>query len=186
VNGQPARTEPDDDPPGETPVGGDAPSAADRSPPGAPSPPTAHSPAPGPDDADLRLLRAMADLDNLRKRFEREVVREREAERARVAARWLPVVDDLDRALAHTTTEDLAPGGLADGLRAVRDHAVAVLAELGFPRFEDVGERFDPTRHEVVSTTPADAPPHTVVAVVRPGYGTSPAILRPATVVTSA
>ncbi|WP_374210572.1 nucleotide exchange factor GrpE [Dermatobacter hominis] len=128
----------------------------------------------------------MADLDNLRKRFQREVVREREAERAQVAAEWLPVVDDLDRALEHAGAGDRASDGLADGVRAVRDHALAVLAGLGFPRFEDVGERFDPTRHEVVSTTEADAPPHTVVAVLRPGYGTNQAVLRPAAVVTSA
>ena len=132
---------------------------------------------------DGRLLRAMADLDNMRKRFQREVAREREAERSRVAAEWVPVVDDLDRALDHATADDSAPNGFADGLRAVRDHALGVLARLGFPRFEDLGERFDPSRHEAVGTTEADAPAGTVVAVVRPGYGTPEAVLRPAAVV---
>jgi molecular chaperone GrpE len=132
---------------------------------------------------DGRLLRAMADLDNLRKRFQREVVREREAERSRVAAEWVPVVDDLDRALDHAAPDDNASRGLTEGLRAVRDHAVAVLARLGFPRFEELGERFDPSRHEAVAAVEADAPPGTVVAVVRPGYGTREAVLRPAAVV---
>jgi molecular chaperone GrpE len=132
---------------------------------------------------DGRLLRAMADLDNLRKRFEREVAREREAERSRAAAEWVPVVDDLDRALDHATADDSAPASFTEGLRAVRDHAVAVLARLGFPRFEDLGERFDPSRHEAVGAIEADAPAGTVVGVVRPGYGTPETVLRPAAVV---
>jgi molecular chaperone GrpE len=132
---------------------------------------------------DGRLLRAMADLDNLRKRFHREVVREREAERSRVAAEWVPVVDDLDRALDQATADDSAPAGFTEGLQAVRDHAVAVLARLGFPRFENPGERFDPSRHEAVGAIEADAPAGTVVAVVRPGYGTPERVLRPAAVV---
>lgn len=150
------------------------PSAAARGAPAAELPPD-----------DPRLLRAVADLENLRKRFQREVSREREAERMRVATEWLPIVDDLDRALDHAPGGDAAPGGLADGVRAVRDHALSVLDRLGFPRFEDTGGPFDPTRHEAVSTIEADAPPHTVVAVLRPGYGTSEAVLRPAAVVTS-
>jgi molecular chaperone GrpE len=132
-------------------------------------------------ELDERLLRAMADLDNLRKRFQREVLREREAERYRVAAEWLPIIDDLDRALEHVDGD--VEDGLAAGVRAVRDHAVDVLAGLGFPRFENVGERFDPARHEAVAAVEADVPPGTIVAVVRPGYGRPEVILRPAAVV---
>ncbi len=148
-----------------------------------PSPPAAEARAQpaAPAESDERLLRAMADLDNLRKRFHREVVREREAERSRVAVEWLPVVDDLDRALEHVLDDE--QDGLAAGVRVVRDHALDVLARLGFPRFEDVGERFDPARHEAVGAIEADAPPGTIVAVVRPGYGTPEVILRPAAVV---
>ena len=130
---------------------------------------------------DEQLLRAMADLDNLRKRFHREIAREREAERFRVAGEWLPVVDDLDRAIAHVPEDDQT--GLVVGLRAVRDHALDILARLGFPRFEDVGEQFDPARHEAVSAVTSDAERGTVVAVVRPGYGAPEVILRPASVV---
>ena len=132
-------------------------------------------------EPDRRLLRAIADLENLRKRFQREVVRERGAERALAVSAWLPVIDDLDRALEHVPDDE--EDGLANGVRAVRDHALDVVARLGFPRFEDVGERFDPARHEAVSAVEADAAPGTVVAVVRPGYGTPEVILRPAAVV---
>jgi molecular chaperone GrpE len=59
------------------------------------------------------------------------------------------------------------------------------LARLGFPRFDDVGRTFDPARNEAVSTIDTDAPDRTVVAAVRPGYGTDESILRPAGVVVS-
>ncbi|HZQ29398.1 MAG TPA: nucleotide exchange factor GrpE [Acidimicrobiales bacterium] len=128
-----------------------------------------------------RLRRALADLDNLRKRFDREVNRERDAERRRVASEWLPVVDNLERAIQHAAAD---PDLLMRGLEAVQAQAVAALARLGFPRFEDVGERFDPARHEAVGAVETDeADPGTVAAAARPGYGTQEEVLRPASVV---
>ncbi|GAA4584741.1 nucleotide exchange factor GrpE [Planotetraspora phitsanulokensis] len=132
-----------------------------------------------------RWLRAVAELDNLRKRTARDIARQRLDERARVAAEWLPVIDNLELALRHAD-DDTDPGAVIEGVRAVRDQAVAVLARLGFPRVEDLGTRFDPARHEAVSTAEdPEAEPGTVVAVVRPGYGDGPDQLRPASVVVS-
>jgi molecular chaperone GrpE len=139
--------------------------------------------AAGPDpvaELEDQLRRALADLDNLRKRFEREVAREREAERRRVASEWLPVVDNLERALQHASGD---PAALVAGVQAVRDQAVAALARLGFPRYEDVGETFDPARHEAVAQVDSDTTPGTVAAVARPGYGSDGDVLRPASVV---
>jgi molecular chaperone GrpE len=127
-----------------------------------------------------QLRRALADLDNFRKRFQRELIRERDAERARAAASWLPIVDDLERALEHADA-DTSP--IVEGVRAVYEHALALLERLGFPRFDDVGRPFDPARHEAVGAIEADAPKGTVVTAVRPGYGSENEILRPAGVV---
>lgn len=125
--------------------------------------------------------RALADADNLRKRFARDAERIRAQERAEVARRFLPVVDDLDRALEHAQTD---PAGIVDGVRAIRDEAVRALADLGFPRRDDTGQPFDPAHHEAIGSVPAgDAPPGTVVQVVRPGYGSGEQQLRPALVV---
>jgi molecular chaperone GrpE len=125
--------------------------------------------------------RALADLDNLRKRFTREVERERADERARVAGAFLPVVDHLEMALEHAGTN---PAAVVDGVQAVRDQAVALLSSLGFARDERVGEPFDPSRHEAVTAVPdGDVPPGTVVEVQRPGYGGGDRQLRPAAVV---
>jgi molecular chaperone GrpE len=101
-----------------------------------------------------------------------------------VARRFLPVIDDLDRALEAAQHAETDPAGIVDGVRAVRDEALRVLADLGFPRRDDTGERFDPARHEAVGSVPAgDAPPGTVVQVVRPAYGYGENQLRPAMVV---
>lgn len=128
-----------------------------------------------------RWRRAVADLDNLRKRHARELERERGAERARVVREWLVVLDNLELALSHAGVD---PAGIVEGVRAVRDQALSVLSRLGFARIAPLGEAFDPARHEAVSTAPvADAAPGTVVAVVRPGYGSGEELLRPAAVV---
>src|SRR3954449_9263109 len=128
-----------------------------------------------------RWRRALADLDNLRKRYSRELPRERAAERERVAAAFLPVIDNIDLALQHA---DAAPGAIVEGVRAIREQALAVLAQLGYPRQDEVGRPFDPTRHEVVAVVPTEegTEPGSVVEVVRPGYGGSEQSLRPASV----
>ena len=127
-----------------------------------------------------RWRRALADLDNLRKRYARELERERVAERARVAAAWLPVVDNLELALAHAGAD---PTAVVEGIRAVRDQAVGVLAGLGYPRQDEAGVPFDPARHEAVSVVDdPEAAPGTVVRVLRPGYGEGERQLRPAAV----
>jgi molecular chaperone GrpE len=128
-----------------------------------------------------QLLRTAADLDNLRKRYQRDVARARVVERAELAAAWLPVVDNLELALQHADTD---PESLVKGIEVIREQAVAALARFGFPAFDPTGEPFDPVLHEAVSTlASAEAEPGTVLAVVRPGYGTAGALLRPASVV---
>jgi molecular chaperone GrpE len=126
-------------------------------------------------------LRALADLDNLRKRCASQVSSARTEARAEVAARWLPVVDNLERALDHAHAD---PGSIIEGIRAVLEQAMSVLSQLGFPRRDDLGTPFDPARHEAIAAvTDPDAPAGSVVDVVRPAYGEGDRQLRPAQVV---
>lgn len=153
----------------------------------APEPPAADERGAADPEAALaetgdRLRRALADLDNLRKRYHRELARERDAERRRAAMEMLPVIDNLERALDHA---DPACAALADGIRAVHEQAIGALGRLGFERFDDVGRPFDPTRDEAIGTIDSDAPAGTVVAAVRPGYSAGEELLRPAGVVVS-
>jgi molecular chaperone GrpE len=126
-------------------------------------------------------LRALADLDNLRKRCAAQArIAEADAV-ARVATQWLPVVDNLERALAHAQAD---PGSIIEGVRAVRDQATGVLAQLGFARRDDLGATFDPARHEAVAARPDPAAPDgSVIEVVQPAYGDDERQLRPAQVV---
>jgi molecular chaperone GrpE len=90
------------------------------------------------------------------------------------------VLDNLDLALSHA---DADPSTIIEGVRAVRDQALAVLANLGLSRYDEVGVPFDPARHEVVNVIDdSDAEPGTVVRVLRPGYGTPERQLRPGAV----
>jgi molecular chaperone GrpE len=129
---------------------------------------------------DLRL-RALAELDNVRKRCATEVSRAEAETRTSVARQWLPVVDNLDLALAHAEANTET---IVEGVRAVRDQALGVLTRLGFPRRDDRGARFDPARHEAIASRPDPGTEADVVAeVVRPAYGEGDHQLRPAQVV---
>src|SRR5260370_17979335 len=63
-----------------------------------------------------RWRRAVADLDNLRKRYTRELDRERTTERSRVAGAWLPIVDNLERAISHAGDQSDA---VVEGVRSI-------------------------------------------------------------------
>ncbi|MET8401901.1 nucleotide exchange factor GrpE [Streptomyces sp900116325] len=183
------------DPVEPAPEGAARPPRGDLPQPGPPRPEAAHD-EPGPDAAgpacaedeyttaiqelEDRWRRALADLDNLRKRHARELERERTVERSRTAAAFLPVLDNLELALTHAGAD---PGAIVEGIRAVRDQAVNVLELLGYPRHAETGVAFDPARHEVVGVVQdPDAPPGTVAEVLRPGYGDGERQLRPAAV----
>jgi len=132
-------------------------------------------------EVEDQRLRALADLDNLRKRCAAQVSRAVADTQAAVASEWLPVVDNLERALAHSEAD---PDAIIEGVRAVRDQAQSILVRLGFPRREEVGVKFDPARHEAVAVQgDTDAEAGTILEVVRAGYGDREHQLRPAQVV---
>jgi molecular chaperone GrpE len=182
---EPGPKTPSAPPPGAS---GDDPEAAEAPPhpEGGPVREAAPTPA-GPtqhavDAAEDRWRRAAADLDNLRKRYAREVARERENERELVTSAFLPVLDTIDRALEHAAAD---PGSIVEGIRTLREQALAIVSGLGYGREDEPGVPFDPARHEVVGLVDADGagtPPGSVASVVRPGYGAPGRQLRPAAV----
>lgn len=147
----------------------------------APQPPPAEEAARQIAELEDSWRRTAAELDNVRKRCAQDLVRARAQERASVAVRWLPVIDNLERALEHAGSD---PKQIVEGIRAVLQQALSVLTDLGFPRRDDSGRAFDPAFHEAVTTVADDTlVPGTVAQVVRPGYGPDEEILRPAAVV---
>jgi molecular chaperone GrpE len=128
-----------------------------------------------------RSLRALADLDNYRKRAAREIERRTAEATDALVADWLEVADSVERAAAA-----LAGDRLAEGLQAVRGQIESTLIRQGVQRFGEPGEPFDPARHEAVDVRQVDdVPDHTVVDVVRPGYERDGRVLRPAQVAVS-
>jgi molecular chaperone GrpE len=126
-----------------------------------------------------RYKRALADLDNYRKRTAREI--ERRVAEAREASLldWLDVVDSVERAMRIESA-----GPCFDGLRAVLDQMEAVLARQGVHRIGAAGDEFDPERHEAIAVQPsADVPDRTILAVERSGFALGDRVIRPAQVV---
>jgi molecular chaperone GrpE len=130
---------------------------------------------------DERHKRALADLDNYRKRSAREIERRVSEQREQLLRDWLEVVDSVDRAVAIERDDTVA-----QGLKAVMGQMQSVLARHGVERVQPKGESFDPVEHEAVASQPsAEVPANTVLEVVRPGYRLGDRVLRPAQVVVS-
>jgi molecular chaperone GrpE len=147
-------------------------------------PATPPATAAGPDTAELedRWRRAVAELDNLHKRFERQLDEQLGVERARTAAAFLPVLDNLELALQHAAAD---PAAIVTGVQAVHAQAVDVLSRLGYRRIDPVGDRFDPSRHEAARVVAAGdgVEPGSVVEVHRAGFvDGSGRLVRPAVV----
>lgn len=129
---------------------------------------------------DDRYRRALADLDNYRKRTAREVDRRVEEAREALLRDWLEALDSVERALRMGAPE----ASLQQGLRGVLEQMEATLARHGVTRIGAAGEPFDPERHEAVAVREsADVPDRTVLEVVRSGFALGDRVLRPAQVV---
>ena len=125
-----------------------------------------------------RFKRAIADLDNYRKRSARELARLVAERGDAVLLDWLEVVDGVERALQQKPENPLY-----EGLRAVLEHMDAILARHGVRRIGERGEPFDPSRHEAVEARETDeVPDRTIVEVFRSGYARGDRVLRPAQV----
>jgi molecular chaperone GrpE len=131
-----------------------------------------------------RYLRAVAELDNFRKRSAREVEAARKFGAERLAQSILPVRDSLEAGLA--AAEKAGPSPLLEGQRATLRLLDDALAGSGVREINPVGELFDPNKHEALSLVPAPGvAPNTVLEVVQKGYELNERLLRAAKVLVS-
>ena len=127
--------------------------------------------------------RTKADFENYRKRMTSEVQAAGLRGRAEMARELIEAVDNLERALA---TAGESPDGLADGVGMVLRGMQEALSRNGIEAVDPQGERFDPTRHEALSTVPVEGTDSgLVVEVVQKGYSLGESLIRPARVVVS-
>jgi molecular chaperone GrpE len=155
--------------------------------------PAASAPAGG-DPAALaaelkdRLLRTLADMDNMRKRTAREVADAQLRGITSFAHDMLGVADNMRRALDAVSPEarqsaHAAVTALIDGIELTERELLKALEKNGVRRFEPQGEKFDPNLHQAIFEVPdASVPAGNVVQVVQPGYMIGDRVLRPAMV----
>jgi len=127
--------------------------------------------------------RTQADLENYRKRAAKEIAAAGQRAKSGLVGELLPVVDNLERALASAQEGE---EHLLDGVKLVHAELVSVLARNGVEPFDPAGEKFDPTFHEAISTREEEeADAGVVLDVVEKGYRLNGTVLRPARVVVS-
>jgi len=135
-----------------------------------------------------KLLRALAEMENLRRRTERQVAEARDYGITTFARDVLAVADNMSRALAaldQELREKAEPGvkALLDGVELTERELLKVLDKNGVKKFEPIGERFDPNLHQAMYEVPDPSRPNgTVAHVVQAGYMIGERVLRPALV----
>jgi len=131
-----------------------------------------------------QYLRAVAELDNVRKRAQRDIESANRYGVEKLAQELLPVKDSLELAVQNATRADAK--SLREGQEATLQLLARALEKLGVTVIDPEGEPFDPARHEAMmaqeSTT---AEPNSVLKVVQPGYELNGRLLRPARVIVS-
>jgi molecular chaperone GrpE len=135
-----------------------------------------------------KLLRGLADMENLRKRLEREKAEATLYAASNFARDLLSVADNFSRAVAAVTPEQRAAAdemssNLLAGIEVTERELTNVLERHGIRRIDALGQKFDPHMHQAMFEVPtADHPAGTVVQVMQNGYAIGTRCLRPALV----
>ena len=136
--------------------------------------------------ANDQVLRVQAEMQNLRRRAERDVENAHKYALDKFAPELLPVVDNLERALATIDVEDPAQKSVAEGIELTLKTFVDVLVRFKVEAVDPAGQPFDAEFHQAVSMVPnPDLEPNTVMDVFQKGYTLNGRLLRPAMVVVS-
>ena len=141
--------------------------------------------------ANDKVLRTYADLDNMRKRVEREKEETAKYAITKFARDVVNVADNFERAIASVPADAKADNpalvALIDGVSLTEREFMNVLERHGVKRIAPQGEAFNPHHHQaVMETHNLDVPPGTVLQVFQPGYLIDDRVLRPAMVVVAA
>ncbi|MEZ5458807.1 MAG: nucleotide exchange factor GrpE [Steroidobacteraceae bacterium] len=129
-----------------------------------------------------QYLRSVADLENIRKRAQRDVEAAHRFGVEKLVQELIPVKDSLDLAVENAAKADAA--ALIEGQAATQRLLGKALEKIGVTEIDPVGQPFDANLHEAMATQPsATAEPDSVLAVVQRGYALNGRLLRPARVI---
>jgi molecular chaperone GrpE len=135
--------------------------------------------------AEMRelMLRERAELDNQRKRLQRDLEQARRFANEKLLAELLPVIDSLERGLA---LEGSDYAGLRSGVELTLRELTRIAESNGLKVVDPIGQPFDPERHQAMSMVPSgEHQPGSVVSVMQKGYVLNDRLLRPALVAVS-
>jgi molecular chaperone GrpE len=132
-----------------------------------------------------RYLRLSAEMENFKKRAEKEKSEIYKFANENILKELIPVLDNLERALDHGQETENAQA-LLSGVEMIHKAFWAVLEKYGLTRVEALGEEFDPNLHEAVMVQEdAERPPGVVISQLQKGYRLHNRLIRPAMVVVS-
>jgi molecular chaperone GrpE len=134
-----------------------------------------------------RLLRAFADAENTRRRAAQSAEAARQRTIADVILELLPILDNLQRAIATASdrvSEPIASVSVTEGVRATIAMLLTALKRFGVRKIETVGAAFDPSLHDaILEQDPSSERPGTIIGVMEDGYMIEDRLLRPARVI---
>jgi molecular chaperone GrpE len=125
-------------------------------------------------------LRARAESDNIRKRSQTEIANAHKFAVESFATELVPVKDSLEAALA---SESATVESLRSGVELTLRQLKSVFEKFNLKEVDPLGEKFDPHRHQAISTAESDRDPNTVVQVLQKGYLLHDRVIRPALVI---
>lgn len=129
------------------------------------------------------MLRIKADAENARRRASQDVEKAHKFALEKFAGDLLPVVDNLERALAFINREDEAFSGIIEGVELTMKSFLDTVAKYGVQQIDPQGQPFNPDQHQAMTIQPsADVAPNTVTFVMQKGYELNGRLLRPAMV----
>ncbi|NJD05501.1 MAG: nucleotide exchange factor GrpE [Methylococcaceae bacterium] len=131
-----------------------------------------------------RLVRVQAEMENLRRRTEKEVADSRKFALERFAKELLVVLDSLELGIQAAAGDNAEVAKLREGNELTLKQFLAVLDRFSVQPIDPLGQRFNPELHQAMAMQPSvDAEPNTVVKVFQKGYVLNDRLLRPAMVV---
>ena len=132
------------------------------------------------------VIRAKAEVDNIRRRSAQDVDKARKFALDKFAAELLPVVDNLERAIASVDKEDEGQKGLAEGVELTLQSLMAALDKFGVKVVDPLDQPFNPELHQAMSMQEVEGvAANTVIAVMQRGYELNGRLVRPAMVMVS-
>ncbi len=137
------------------------------------------------EEAEKKALLCQADLENFRRRKNRESAELLKYANLPLIESLLEVVDNLSRALESSPPGTNEPSSLYQGVEMVCGQLQTILENHGCVRIQALGQPFDPNLHEAIRTEPSDTAANTVIAEVQSGYKLRDRIVRPAKVIIS-